>query len=223
MTGAVVAPRDEPAEVEVVERATKLHGWVWNITSDTFRLGDAAITREYLDHTSAVAVLALDDDDRVVLIRQYRHPVRYRDWELPAGLLDAPEESPLETAQRELAEEADLTAAEWHLLLDFFTSPGGSSESIRVYLARGLAPTPEAFARTAEEAEIVTARLGLDDAVDAILRGELHNPAVLQAVFAAAESRRRGWTNLRPADSPWPTRSRFPSPTPRALADGARA
>ena len=221
MTGA--RPRDERAEVEIVASETKLRGWVWNIAADTFRLGDAELTREYVDHTSAVAVLALDDDDRIVLIRQYRHPVRHRDWELPAGLLDAPGESPLETAQRELAEEADLTAREWHLLLDFFTSPGGSSESIRIFLARGLAPTAEAFARTAEEAEIVVARVGLDEALDGILAGELHNPAVLQAVFAAAESRRRGWSTLRPADSPWPTRSPFPSPVPRALAAGDRA
>lgn len=218
-----LSPRDEPAAVELVERATKLHGWVWNIASDTFRLGDDDITREYVEHTGAVAVLALDDDDRLVLIRQYRHPVRYRDWELPAGLLDAPDETPLETAKRELAEEADLTAEHWHLLLDFWTSPGGSSESIRIFLARGLAPTAERFARSAEEAEIVTAWVALDDAVEAILRGELHNPAALQAVFAAAESRRRGWRNLRPADTPWPTRPEFPSPVPRALAEGGRA
>ena len=217
------SPRDERAEVEIVSTETKLHGWVWNITSDTFRLGDGELTREYLDHTSAVAVLALDDDDRLALIRQYRHPVRHRDWELPAGLLDAPAESPLETAKRELAEEADLAAREWHLLLDFFTSPGGSSESIRIFLARGLAPTPERYARTAEEAEIVVEWLSLDDAVDAILAGDLHNPAVLHAVLAASESRRRGWTTLRDPGTPWPTRSRFPSPTPRALVDGGRA
>ena len=213
-----VTIRDEPLGLPVRDRKNVHHGWVWNLTSDTFAYGDDDITREYVEHTGAVAVLALDDDDRAVLIQQYRHPVGYRDWELPAGLLDAPGESALEAAKRELAEEADLVADSWHLLLDFWTSPGGSNESIRIFLARDIRATEEAFARTAEEADIRIERVSLDDALKAILSGELHNPAALQAIFAAAESRRRGWTTLRDPESPWPTRPSSPSPTPRALS-----
>ena len=217
------AIRDEPLDLAIRERSVPFHGWVWNIASETFEYGDEPITREYVDHTGAVAVLALDEDDRALFIQQYRHPVRNRGWELPAGLLDEPGESPLAAAQRELAEEADLEAGTWHLLLDFWTSPGGSNESIRIFLARGLRPTPARFDRTHEEADIVTAWVGLDDALDGILAGELHNPAALQAVFAATESRRRGWTNLRDPRTPWPTRPAGPNPVPRALARGERA
>src|SRR5699024_5294316 len=109
-------------------------------------------------------ILALDDEDRVLLIRQYRHPVRRRDWEIPAGLLDVAGEHPLATARRELAEEADLAATQWSVLAEFATSPGGSNELIRVYLARGLTEL-EPFARTEEEADIERRWVGLDAAV----------------------------------------------------------
>lgn len=221
-TDASSAIRDERLELEVRARSTKLHGWVWNVASETFAYGDDEITREYVDHTGAVAILALDEDDRVLLIQQYRHPVRTRDWELPAGLLDQDGEDPLTAAKRELAEEADLEAGTWHLLLDFWTSPGGSDESIRIYLARDLRPTASPFARTHEEADIRTAWIGLDEAIEAILHGDLHNPAALQGIFAAAESRRRGWATLRDPHADWPTRPPHPTPTPRAL-EGDRA
>src|SRR5690606_10738211 len=128
----------------------------WNVRRDVFRLDGHEVTREYVDHTGAVAVLAMDDRDRVLLIQQYRHPIRMRDWELPAGLLDIVDEAPLAAAQRELAEEADLRAERWALLTEFMTSPGGSNEVLRVYLARGLTSTNAPFERSEEEAGIVT-------------------------------------------------------------------
>ena len=76
----------------------------------------------------------------MLLIQQYRHPIRHRDWEIPAGLLDIAGESPLETAQRELVEEADLDAADWEPLVSIFTTPGGNDEVVHLFLARGLSP-----------------------------------------------------------------------------------
>jgi len=191
----------------VTQTETVFEGHVWNLRRDEFVYGDGAIVREYVDHSGAVAVLALDDDGRVLLIRQYRHPVGFRDWEIPAGLLDVPGENPLEAAKRELAEEADLTAERWDVLSDFFTSPGGSDEAIRIYLARGLAPTPEAFARTEEEADIEVRWAPLDEVVDAVLARKLQNPSLVIAALAAAAGRAREWSTLGAADAPWPGRS----------------
>jgi len=129
---------DEPVEYPLVESERVFEGRVWDIRRDTFELAGHRLVREYTAHTGAVGVLALDADDRALLIKQYRHPVRTRDWEIPAGLLDIDGEDPLSTAKRELAEEADLEASEWAVLADFATSPGGSNEVIRVYLARDL-------------------------------------------------------------------------------------
>lgn len=196
--------RDDLVSPDLVSSETVFAGKVWNIRRDVFALDGNGITREYMDHTGAVAVLALDENDRVLLIKQYRHPMRVRDWELPAGLLDFEGESPLKAAQRELAEEADLVADTWHLLSEFMTSPGGSNEAIRVYLARGVSAAPEVFERTEEEAGIEVRWVPLDDAVDAVLRRDLQNSILAIAVLSAAAGRARGWETLQAADSPWP-------------------
>lgn len=195
---------DDLVTPDLVSSETVFTGKVWNIRRDVFALDGNGVTREYMDHTGAVAVLALDERDRVLLIKQYRHPMRVRDWELPAGLLDFAGESPLAAAQRELAEEADLVAETWDLLSEFMTSPGGSNEVIRVYLARGVSAAPEVFERTEEEAGIEVRWVALDDAVDAVLRSDLQNSILAIAVLSAAAARERGWQTLQPADSPWP-------------------
>jgi 8-oxo-dGDP phosphatase len=181
---------DEPFEAEVVESTVPFHGKVWSIRSDRLRYGGAEITREYVDHTGAVAVLALDDHDRVLLIQQYRHPIRSRDWELPAGLLDVPGEPPLETARRELREEVDLTAERWSELARFRTTPGGSTEQVVVYLAEGIGTT-DAFARSDEEADIVPRWVALDEVVGAVLDGRLANSILTIAVLALHARRSR--------------------------------
>lgn len=196
---------DDPFCPDPVSSETVYRGKVWDIRRDVFRYNGDEITREYVDHTGAVAVLALDDDGRVLLIKQYRHPVRHRDWEIPAGLLDIAGEDPLEAAKRELAEEADLEADTWNVLADTFTSPGGSDEAIRIYLARSVRPAAEAFAREEEEADIETAWVPLDEAVDAVLERRLHNAPLMIALLAARASRERGWETLGAAGLPWPT------------------
>jgi 8-oxo-dGDP phosphatase len=198
---------DLDAPRPVLDRRDTHRGLVWDVVRDTVDLGQAGtVTREYVRHPGAVCVLALDDRDRVLLLRQYRHPVRMELWELPAGLMDFDGEPPLTAARRELAEEADLRADRWQVLLDWFNSPGGSDEAIRCYLARGLSEVPEAerFHRTAEEADMSIQWIPLDEAYAAVLEGRMHNPAAVIGVLAGVAARDRGWTGLRPADEPWP-------------------
>jgi ADP-ribose pyrophosphatase len=196
--------RDEPVDLPIVTTEVAFAGRVWNIRRETFELGDHGITREFMDHTGAVAVLALDDDDRVCLIRQYRHPVRAREWELPAGLLDLEGESPLVGAQRELAEEVDLVADRWNVLMDFQVSPGGSNEALRIYLARGIRDADEVFERTEEEAELEKTWLPLEEVAEAVLARDVQNSILVIGVLAALASKARGWDTLAPADEPWP-------------------
>lgn len=192
---------------DVLAQETVHHGLVWDVVRDTVDLGEAGVVRrEYVKHTGAVCVLALDDDENVLLLRQYRHPVQMELWELPAGLLDIEGEPPLLAAQRELAEEADLRAERWDVLIDWFNSPGGMSEALRCYVARGVSHVPahERHDRTDEELGMPVVWVPLDEARDAVLAGRLHNPGAVVGVLAACEARNQGWTTLRPADAPWP-------------------
>jgi 8-oxo-dGTP pyrophosphatase MutT (NUDIX family) len=182
-------------------------GLIWDVVRDTVDLGEAGtVRREYVRHPGAVGVAALDEHGRLLLVRQYRHPVGMELWELPAGLLDVPGEPPVGAAQRELAEEVDLVAGRWDVLVDWFNSPGGMDEAIRVFLARDLSPVPddERHVREHEERDMVSEWVALDDARDAVLAGRVHNPTAVAGVLAACAARDAGWTTLRPADAPWP-------------------
>jgi len=178
-----LADLDDPAEVVWSSRVYE--GRVWDVRRERFRFGGHELERDFVDHTGAVAVLARDDEDRVLVINQYRHPIRSRDWELPAGLLDVEGEDPLEAAKRELAEEADLVASEWRELIVIATSPGGSDEIIRIYEARGVSAAPDAFARTEEEAELVLRWVPLAEVVEAALAGRIRNSILLVGALAA--------------------------------------
>ncbi|NHA69177.1 NUDIX domain-containing protein [Phycicoccus flavus] len=202
--------RDRLERRPVLESVLSFEGRVWDVRSDRVDLGEAGlVTRDYVDHTGAVAVLAMDEDERVVVIQQYRHPVGAFDWEIPAGLLDVDGEAPHLTASRELHEEADLTAGRWDTLVDHWASPGGSSEGLRIFLARDLAPVPEAerHERTSEELGMPQRLVPLEELVAGVLEGRLHSPTLVIAVLAAEAMRHRGWSGLRPADAPWPERS----------------
>lgn len=187
MTESAEYLRDEPFEPEVLQSDRVYKGWVWDVRSDRVRYGDGEIVREYVAHTGAVAILALDDEDRVLLIQQYRHPIRHRDWELPAGLLDVDGEAPLDAARRELAEEADLVAARWEPLVSSWTTPGGNNEMIHIFLATGVAAASSAHDREDEEADIRVEWVPLADAVDAVLGGRMHNGILSIGVLAAAQ------------------------------------
>ena len=194
------------------------HGHIADFREDEIRTPDGSlIKREYLQHPGAVAVIALDAQERVALVRQYRHPVRHRLVEPPAGLLDVDGEDYLAAVQRELAEEVDLAAGEWHVLVDQFSTPGIVGEAIRVYLARDLSSTgaPDGFVREGEEADMDVVWAPLSDLVDAVLAGRLHNPSLVSGVLAAEAARARGWASLRPADAPWPAREHLAAATRR--------
>jgi 8-oxo-dGDP phosphatase len=193
---------DQPERHEVTSDTLIHHGRVWDVATETFDYDGKPITREVIRHPGAVAILALDDDGRMLLIRQYRHAIRTRAWEIPAGLLDKPGEPPLTGAQRELAEEADLAATTWNVLADFQNSPGGSDETIRVYLARGVSAVP-AFERSDEEADIEVRWVPLDDVVDAVLARRVQSPSLVIGALAAQASRARDWATLAPGDEPW--------------------
>lgn len=185
------ALKDEPLEPDIIDSDLVYEGRVWDVRSDTFRYNGDEVVRQYVDHPGAAAIVALDDEERVLLIQQYRHPLRLRDWEVPAGLLDMDGESPLETARRELAEEADLDASSWEPLVSVFTTPGGNDEIVHFFLARGLTSRHEAFARHAEEADIRIEWVPLQDAVTGVLEGRLRNGILAIGLLATAERLRR--------------------------------
>jgi ADP-ribose pyrophosphatase len=197
---------DEAARYPVTASRKGFTGRVWSVRTDDVVLPDSTtVVRDVVAHPGAVGVIALDGAGRVLLVQQYRHPAGAKLWEPPAGLRDVADEPPLETAQRELYEEAGYRAASWAVLLDAFTSPGMSSEAIRVYLARELTEVPvdERFDGSEEERDMPIAWMPLDDAVNAVLGGRLHNPMAVMGILAAARARESHFANLRPADAPW--------------------
>lgn len=204
---------DADAEVPILASTPGFVGSIWDVRSDVIDFAGQRITRDLMVHPGAVGIMALDETDRVLLIRQYRHPVGRYLFEPPAGLLDKPDEDPLAAAQRELAEETGYQAAQWHVLVDFANTPGGSSETLRCYLARGLTKLAGGRPLTgeAEEIDLPRAWMPLDEARDAVFAGRLQNPTTVIGVLAAWSSRVTGWDTLRPADSPWPIRDRVVS------------
>lgn len=165
--------------------------------------------RQYMRHPGAVGVIAWNDDDQIAVVRQYRHPVGFQLVEPPAGLLDHGAEVFLDAVQRELAEEAGLAARRWQVLVDIFTSPGGSEESLRVYLARDLSDVgrPDGFEPEGEEAEMDVCWAARSDLVDAIYAGQVQNPTMVSGVLALEAARLGGRLDaLRTADAPWPAR-----------------
>jgi 8-oxo-dGTP pyrophosphatase MutT (NUDIX family) len=190
---------------QTLDRTERYQGPIFTVYTDQVTMsGGGTAARDVVENKGAVGVVALDDVGRVVLIRQYRHPVHERLWEVPAGLRDVQGEDMLVTARRELAEETDYTGDRFDLLVDLQTSPGFSNETIRMFLARELRPVPEAerHHRTDEEADLEIAWFDLDEAIAMILRGEITNSSTVAALLAAGRAREDGWATLRPADTP---------------------
>lgn len=196
-------------DFEVVSSRTVHTGKIMSLRVDEVRMpGGGVATREVVGHGGAVGIVALDELGRVVMIRQYRHPARAYLLELPAGLLDVPGEKAVDTARRELAEEVHLTARTWHTLVDLRSSPGLSEEAARVFLARDLADVDAADRHVGveEETDLGVHRRPLDEAVAAVLAGEIENSLACAGILAAARARDEKWAPLRPADAPWPAK-----------------
>lgn len=210
--GTVLDLVEEWGSAPVVDSETPFTGLIFDVRRDRVDLGTGGVvTRDYIDHPGAVVVVALEDVDgvpHVLLIQQYRHPAGGRLWELPAGLLDVDGEPPWLAAARELAEEVDLVADTWHVLVDDIASPGMMPETVRIFLARDLRDVAEheTHARTGEELGIRPLWVPLDDAVRAALTGGISNAAALIGILATHAARLRGWETLRPQDAPWPAR-----------------
>jgi 8-oxo-dGDP phosphatase len=188
-----------------VESSTDVHlGKIMALRADRVVMpGGRVAVREVVEHAGAVAIAALDPDDRLMMIHQYRHPVRRRLWELPAGLLDVAGENPLATARRELEEEAGLAAADWSVLLDVVPSPGFSDESVRVYLARGLTEVGRPALADDEEADMATRWVSLPVAVRMVFAGTIVNAVTTAAVLAVHALASTGGAQARPADAEW--------------------
>ncbi|MEU8556350.1 NUDIX hydrolase [Streptomyces anthocyanicus] len=207
MTGSTI--KDTPEEWEIRGSQTPFRGKKTSVRTDDVVMPDGSVvTRDYQVHPGSVAVLALDGEGRVLVIRQYRHPVREKLWEIPAGLLDVPGENPLHAAQRELSEEAHVKAEDWRVLTDVYTTPGGCDEAVRIFLARDLSEAAgERFEVEDEEADMELARVPVADLVRGVLAGELHNNCLVVGVLAlVAAERGDGLDALRPALAPWPAR-----------------
>jgi 8-oxo-dGDP phosphatase len=201
---------DSPEQWPVVEHRVLARGNVTDFVEDVVTTPHGEqMRRQYTLHPGAVGVIALDAQDRVAVVLQYRHPVAHRLIEPPAGLLDLAGEDYLVAVQRELAEEAGLAASDWRVLVDLFTTPGATQESVRIYLARDLtqAPRPDGFEAESEEAAMEVAWAGRADLVDAILDGRLQNPVMVAGVLALEAATASGrLEQLRPAGAPWASR-----------------
>jgi 8-oxo-dGTP pyrophosphatase MutT (NUDIX family) len=197
---------DIPQQWPVISSVEDARGPIVTLRSDTVRMPDGDVSiRQVVEHPGAVAVVALDEAARILMIRQYRHPVGRLLWELPAGLRDVDGEPLLATAERELLEETGYRAQDWLVLADFFTSPGITTERIRMFLARGLTLVPESereYIPHHEEAYLLVEWVPLEDAVARFLAGDLHNGVTGVGILSAYAASEIGFTALRRPDAP---------------------
>jgi 8-oxo-dGDP phosphatase len=199
----MATPEETPHGYEVLASEEVFAGRVISLRRDTVAMpGGGDSVREVVHHPGAVGIVALDDQDRVVLLRQYRHPVGERMWEVPAGLRDADGEPPADTARRELAEEVGLAAERWSLLTSHYPSPGFCDELVQVYLAEGLSEIgkPADFVVEHEEMDMTVEWVPLADAVQWVFDGTVRNSLAIVGLLAAAQHRSNG-VSLRPADA----------------------
>lgn len=179
-------PQDQSASHPVSESELVYQGRIWKIRRDTVDFLGETIVREYTDHPGAVAILALNDQREVLLVRQYRHPVRQNLWEIPAGLTDVAGESKLNAAQRELLEESGWVATSWEELTSFYTTPGGSNEQITVYLAQDLSFRGRPAGAQGEERDLEPSWVPFHEALESVLKAEMKNPSTVIGILALA-------------------------------------
>jgi len=190
----------------VTESSVLATGRIVTLRRDTVKLPDGMLVgRELIEHPGAVAVVAIDEQDRVLMIRQYRHPAGALLWEIPAGLRDVAGEPLVETARRELLEEAGYLAGDWHVLADYLSSPGITTERLRVFLARDLTMVPASereYVRQHEEAYLTVAWVPLQEAVRGVLAGDMHNCVAIVGILSAYAAQGDGFRALRQASEP---------------------
>jgi 8-oxo-dGTP pyrophosphatase MutT (NUDIX family) len=161
---------------------------------DTIERADGSrSTREIAGHPGAVAILALDADDRVLMVRQFRLAAGQVLLEIPAGTLDVADDGSIEdpdlAAPRELEEETGLRAGAWRLLGRFYTAPGFTEELMSVYLATDLQAAGMDRAGPDEDERLLVERVPWQDAIAAADRGDIHDAKSLVALFWLARMR----------------------------------
>jgi 8-oxo-dGTP pyrophosphatase MutT (NUDIX family) len=196
---------DVDEQWKVVGDSSYFRGVLVTLRTDRVQMpGGELAKRDVVEHPGAVAIVALDRDGRVLLIRHYRHPAGHLLWEIPAGLRDVAGEDPRATAERELLEEAGYRASDWQELADFFTSPGILTERVRVFLARGVTFVPESerggHAPEHEEAHLLVRWVPLHQAVRLFLAGDLHNGVTAVGILSAYAVQQGGFAALREED-----------------------
>jgi ADP-ribose pyrophosphatase len=179
-------PKDHPASLAISKSEVVFEGKIWDIKRESFDYNGETLVREFVAHPGAVAVIALNDSDQVLLINQYRHPVREFLWEIPAGLLDMPGESKLEAAKRELLEETGYIAESWSELIEFHTTPGGNNETIAIFLARELRHQGHEFELEGEETDMKVEWFALSEALESVLASDMRSPSAAVGIMAAA-------------------------------------
>jgi ADP-ribose pyrophosphatase len=182
---------DEPESWPVRSTRTQFEGAVIEVRVDTLEYDGQAFDREVVAHPGAVAIAAIDDRDRVLVLSQYRHAAQRRMIELPAGLLDVDGEEPLLAAQRELREEGGLRAERWQELLEYVPNPGISTERVKIFVAESLAPAvqQDGFQAVHEEAAMSRNWVALDELVAAVMAGSVQNGPTVVGVLALSRAR----------------------------------
>ena len=199
---------DRLIDYSVTKREEIFEGYVMNLRRDTFDYNGEDLTREYIVHPGAVGIIALDHEGKILLVEQYRHAQGKIMWEPPAGLLDAPDEDPLECAKRELLEETGYVASKWQVLIDFANTPGGSSEQIRLYFAQGLTLHEEGRPEAGEEERDMPVHwIPVSEVLSSIGQGLVTNAALNVGTLALVTALAEPEVMLRDANSPWPARS----------------
>jgi 8-oxo-dGTP pyrophosphatase MutT (NUDIX family) len=196
--------RDTPEHWPVAASAVQTTNWLITVRTDEVRMPDDEMaSRMVVTHPGAVGILAVDERNRVLMIRQYRHPVGRLLWELPAGLRDHDGEPLEEVARRELREETGYAAKTWDTLVDYYSSPGFSTERIRIFLARDLFKLEDRdYEPVHEEAYLETDWVPLEEAVRLVMAGELHNGVAVAGILAGYAAATGGCTTLRPPAAP---------------------
>ena len=168
--------------VVINRKQVAYRGRAFTVFTENITLPNGKTTElDVLKHPGAAAIVAMDDPETVVLIRQYRHAIESHIWEIPAGTLD-PGESPLSCAKRELAEETGFSAATWEKLGEIVPVPGYSNERIHLYLASDL----DAGAQALDEGEwLEVHRVAVSDALEMIRTGEIQDGKTIAGLFMA--------------------------------------
>jgi ADP-ribose pyrophosphatase len=183
-------PKDQAVDLKVSNREVAFEGRIWNVVRETFDYGEQPLVRDFIEHPGAVAVLAVNESNEILMIRQYRHPVKKYLWEIPAGLLDVAGESHLQAAKREFLEETFHEADHWELLQVFHASPGGNSEQIDIFLATDVRPVDSDYQREGEEIDMEVRWVPFQEALESVNASEIQSPTAVIAILGYASRTR---------------------------------